>query len=280
MQLVAEAGSTKTAWGLLHEGAVQQLAPSAGINPNVLPPERIRELLASEVLCQLEAERVERVAFYGPALSSPFQAKLLEDILQDCFPKAAVFVGHDLLAAAQATLGSAPGVVGILGTGSNAGLYDGNQIVRVNGGLGYLLGDEGSGFALGRRLLRAALYQRLPEDLQRALAVFVGMPLHNYRHAVYTHERPNAELARLAGFAAQHRERPEIQALITLELEQFILVCMRPLLDGHSEVHLVGGIAGEFEPELNALTAKHGLVIRTLLPAPLDALLAYHLRHA
>lgn len=73
------------------------------------------------------------------------------------FPAAQVVVVHDGVAALMAgTLGE-PGVLLLAGTGSLAlALGPDGQEVRA-GGWGYLLGDEGSGYWIGREAIRAAL---------------------------------------------------------------------------------------------------------------------------
>ena len=49
------------------------------------------------------------------------------------------------------------GTVLIAGTGSNAGLVRNHQLLRTSGGHGWLLGDDGSGFWLGREAVRSVL---------------------------------------------------------------------------------------------------------------------------
>jgi N-acetylglucosamine kinase-like BadF-type ATPase len=50
------------------------------------------------------------------------------------------------------------GAVLIAGTGSNAGLVRDHQLIRTAGGHGWLLGDDGSGFWLGREAVRSVLH--------------------------------------------------------------------------------------------------------------------------
>ena len=71
--------------------------------------------------------------------------------------KARVLIVNDALVALEAGAPGSPGVVIISGTGSIAyGRNQANEAARA-GGWGYVLGDEGSGYWIGRAALRAVL---------------------------------------------------------------------------------------------------------------------------
>jgi len=93
--------------------------------------------------------------------------------LREAFPStAAIAVEDDTRAALRATLPEGAGIALIAGTGSVAYAENGERRVRV-GGAGYLLGDEGSAFAIGFAALRALarVYDgRAREDETTALA--------------------------------------------------------------------------------------------------------------
>lgn len=85
------------------------------------------------------------------------------------FRNAEVKVCSDMLGAARAVCGDEPGIVGILGTGSNSCLYDGKQIAIQGLGGGFVLGDEGSGAWVGKRLLSDFIRGLLPSEMDAAL---------------------------------------------------------------------------------------------------------------
>ena len=64
--------------------------------------------------------------------------------------------GNDVKECIELGLGERDGIVVILGTGSIAYTQYKGTIIKT-GGFGYLLGDEGSGYAIGRDMLRAVL---------------------------------------------------------------------------------------------------------------------------
>jgi len=71
-------------------------------------------------------------------------------------PFARVKIVTDAVTSAKGALGGGDGIVAAMGTGSVFAVSRGG-VVRQYGGRGFLLGDEGSGAALGRALLARAL---------------------------------------------------------------------------------------------------------------------------
>jgi glucosamine kinase len=103
---------------------------------------------------------------------------------------ATVAVGDDTEAALAGAFAGRPGIVVIAGTGSGAAGRDAaGRTVRV-GGHGFLLGDEGGGYWIGREAVRAALRAAdgtgpataLTGMVQRAFGSLGGAELEVHRH--------------------------------------------------------------------------------------------------
>src|SRR6185312_594150 len=91
---------------------------------------------------------------------------IVKKALRKVFPEAkSVEVTHDMLAAARALCGDGKGVAAILGTGSNSCFYNGKKIMKNSPGLGYVLGDEGSGAYLGKKVMQHYLYRIFDKEL-------------------------------------------------------------------------------------------------------------------
>ena len=89
----------------------------------------------------------------------PDDARVVRAIMKRIAYKARVLVVNDALVALEAGAPDRPGVVVIAGTGSIAyGRNERNEAARA-GGWGYVLGDEGSGYWIGRAALRAVLHE-------------------------------------------------------------------------------------------------------------------------
>ena len=150
MILIADSGSTKTDWVIVTSTAQPVVINTQGINPVHQSREQIVSIIRDEFQNRVGAEAVY---FYGSGIR-PEMEKTMRDILEEMFPQAmTVEVHSDLLGAARALCGHEYGIASILGTGANSCLYDGEKIVEHTPALGYILGDEGSGAALGKRFL-------------------------------------------------------------------------------------------------------------------------------
>ena len=173
MYLIADSGSTKTQWCII-ENELREVVYTSGINPVYQSYEEILQLLEQEFGGR--EKRMEAVYFYGAGCAFPEKNEQVRLALSDFFATPKVEIASDLLAAARSLFQRSAGVACILGTGSNSCYYDGNSIVRNVSPLGFILGDEGSGAVMGKRLVADVLKGILPERLRkkRELSVFCG----------------------------------------------------------------------------------------------------------
>ena len=166
MILIADSGSTKTHWVCL-DGEGEHHCTTEGLNPLFAGEEAFVSAcgkVCAELLSAADA-RVEEVFFYGAGCGQESSRQRVRQYLEKAFGCGNVSVEGDLLGACRATCGRREGLVGILGTGSNLCYYDGEAIARQRTSTGYILGDEGSGNHIGRRLLKDYLEERMPRDV-------------------------------------------------------------------------------------------------------------------
>ena len=114
-------------------------------------------------------------------------------------------VHDDLTGAARGVCGTEKGVVGILGTGSNAGYYNGKNIVKNSPGIGYILGDEGSGAYLGRKVLQYYMYRTFDEILLARFNDKYRTNPSDILDQVYKKPLANRYIAGYAMFLAENR---------------------------------------------------------------------------
>lgn len=276
MRLIADSGSTKTAWALVgSDGRMHQSFRTGGINPVLLSDGDITSLLATELTPHLAGETPRAVCFYG-AGCRPDQRERMQRHLSVATGCTDVFVGSDLLGACRALCGHEMGVCCILGTGSASCLYDGRDIVGQTPSLGYVIGDEGSGTALGRRLLGDVFKAQLPEAVCQSFLSQTGLTVSSAIEKVYRQPWPNRFMASFTPFLAENIGVPEIEALVTDEFRRFLQRNVKAY--GHPElpVGFVGSIAHYFRPQLEQALRTEGMRLGRIEASPLQGIVNYH----
>lgn len=266
MKLIADAGSTKTEWALIDsDGTVQQFE-SAGINALMLSADELQAAFSAALPAGLHPLRIH---FYGAGcVSDEVCGKVARALPGNGLKE----VAGDLLGAARALLGHNRGLAAILGTGSNCGLYDGRQITGNMPPLGYILGDEGSGTALGKALLRR-VYRSGPE-LRGEFEAWAGMTYAQILERVYRQPAANAFLASLVPFI-------RLRGLTDIAREAFgaFFAAIGRYFPNHRSIAFTGGIANEFAPELRECARASGFEITDIQRRPMQNLIKYHHNH-
>lgn len=281
MILIAESGSTKTDWSLVKSRTEQTTFLSNGMNPYFHTAGSLHELLSNELPRELLDKDIDALYFYGAGCSSEQRVKRVEEALKHFFPKTYIEVNHDLLASARALCGDEPGIATILGTGSNACVYDGKAIIRQSGGIGFILGDEGSGADLGKRFLKAYFYGELPNKVQEAFENQQKPDKDNIVDRVYRQPQPNKYLASYAKFINEHRDNPYINQMIKHSFREFIERHLLKFDERHEwPLHSVGSVAYYFEAVIQEVLGEYGLKLDRLIVKPIDHLIEYHMEWA
>ncbi len=274
MYLIADSGSTKTQWCMVENGE-REVVYTSGINPVYQSEQEILQILEQEF--PAHKAKAEAVYFYGAGCAFPEKNEQVKKALTDFFRTPQVEIASDLLAAARSLLQHSAGIACILGTGSNSCYYDGHSIVRNISPLGFILGDEGSGAVMGKRLVADVLKGILPEKLREC---FFGEYRYSYPEIidrVYRQPLPNRFLASFTPFLKKYIAAPEIETLVTTALEEFIC---RNLLQyqeiRHLPVSFTGSIAFHFQEQLTRLLRKYDISPGQICQAPMEGLITFH----
>lgn len=270
MKIIADSGSTKCTWLLIDDGHTQEVR-TRGINAVQHSPEQIRQALAELPPCG----GVEAVCFYGAGCGSTFPdatAKMVR-ALREHFGTEHIEAESDLLGAARALFGRGEGVACILGTGSNSCWCRGGGIVENVPPLGYLLGDEGSGSAMGRNLVNSIFKGHIP--LREEFLTAHGLTYEEIIRRVYGEPYANRFLASFAPFVHAHLDRPDIRDMVVRTFADF---AERNLsrYPAHLPVACVGGVAAAFGDLLRETLMRYGREVGTIVSSPAAGLKAYH----
>lgn len=274
--LIADSGATKCEWSLIGDGKKKKVI-TMGISPYFLSQNEICDILLKELLPKLKNAAVGEIYYYGTGLSNPNNVKIIKAALKKVFPKAKAEVQNDLLAAARALCGNEKGIACILGTGSNSCFYNGKKIIKNSPGLGYVLGDEGSGTYLGKKVIQYYLYNTFDEDLKsRFDAKFVTNPVEILEN-VYKKPLPNRYLASFATFLAENRGHYMIENIIEDGLNDFFYNHLYKYKETWTlPINFVGSIAYGFKDVLKDLCNNYELELGKILKTPMEGLIQYH----
>ena len=275
-KLIADSGATKAEWCLLKNGKKQTIF-TKGISPYFLSTQQITSLLNSELKPFIKKMPVDEVHYYGTGCANPNNAKLVKAAILNVFNDAKVFVDHDLMAASRALLGDKKGIACILGTGSNSCYYNGKKIVKNSPGLGYILGDEGSGAYLGKKVLQYYLYNIFDDELRaRFDALYVTNTVEILEN-VYKKPMPNRYLAGFAIFLAENRGHYMIENIIEDGLNDFFFIHLCKYRESWTlPISFVGSVAYGFKDVLNELCNTYKFELGKVLKNPMEGLVEYH----
>ncbi len=274
--LIADSGSTKTQWCLL-TGNKKKMISTQGISPYFLNDESLGKILREELLEKVGSEIPDAIHYYGTGCGNPANVALIKKGLKSIFPKAAVSVDHDLTAAARSLCGDKPGVICILGTGCNTGFYNGKKITKNSPGLGYILGDEGSGSYLGRKVLQHYLYNTFDDELTEKFRAQYHSERSEILDNVYKEPLPNRYLAGFVSFLGENRGHFMIENILEDSLNDFFFTHLYKFRESWTApIHFTGGVAFQFRDVLTQMCADYELQIGKIQKDPMPGLIKYY----
>ena len=278
--LIADSGATKSEWCLVNRKK-RETVFTQGISPYFLNSAQIESVLRNELLPALGKRLPEQIFYYGTGCANPANARMVQKALKAVFPDTSIAVTHDLMAAARSTSGRSKGISCILGTGSNSCYYNGKSIVKNSPGLGYVLGDEGSGAYLGKKLLQYYLYDVFDEELKYKFDLAYKTNNIEILENVYRKPLPNRYLASFTLFLRDNRGHYMIENIVEDGLNDFFFQHLCKYRESWKlPIHFVGGVAYGFQDVLRELCSTYQFELGTILQNPMEGLVRYHAEDA
>lgn len=278
MILVADSGSSKTDW-MAHSPNQTISFSTQGINPYFVNAQDVVRILSKNRDIAAYANSITEVYFFGAGCSSPDKHETISNGLSAFFPKAFISVDHDLIGSAYATCGDKKGLACILGTGSNISYYDGANVHDGKHGLGYVLGDEGSGTYFGRKVLVSYLYKTMPEDLRKDFSKDFPVDKETVISNIYQKPFPNSYLAAFSRFMIGHKTHPFIQQILKEGFQEFIDTNVKDYKAYKTlDCNFVGSIAFYYQDELRAVFAENNIKVGKILQKPIEGIFDYILK--
>lgn len=276
MILIADSGSTKTEWSLIHKDNVINTIKTSGINPFYQSPDEIVKCLQAELQPHLTASP-DQIYFYGAGCANPEKIALVKEAISRVFVSHKIMVGSDLLGAARSLCQTTPGIACILGTGSNSCYYDGKEIVANVSPLGFILGDEGSGAVMGRKLLGDYFKEVMPLHLREEFAKRYNLTREEALNRVYRSEKPNQFLAQFIPFLSEHGNSVYCQEFVQRNFMEFFERNVSHIPNYTSyPIGFIGSVAYYFSQILNNTASYFGFDKTTIIKDPIDGLEKYY----
>lgn len=278
MILVADSGSSKTDW-MAYSPSQTFSFHTQGINPYFATASDILQILSKNKDMLAVASSIKEVYFFGAGCVTPDKHEIVSNGLSSFFKNAFISVDHDLKGSAYATCGHSVGLACILGTGSNIAYYDGENVFDGKHGLGYVLGDEGSGTHFGKRMLTSYLHKSMPSHLRESFKKTYQVTRDTAIAHIYQTPFPNSYLATFSKFMIQHRQHPFIQTVLHEGFQEFIDTNVRDYENYETlPCNFVGSIGYYYQKELRAVFAANNLTIGKILQKPIEGIYDYILK--
>lgn len=277
-----DGGGTKTEAVLCREtGEVLQRVRGGSSSPTSQPVERAEETLRQVLRRLLEdfggLDAPVDALFAGISGGSVGGNRaVMHEVLRRILPGCKSLVNHsDSVNALRCAIPEGDALVAIAGTGSSVFACV-NGEMRQCGGWGYLLGDEGSGYDLGRRALCAALRaldgRGEETSLSDACASVLGMDVRAAIPRLYQEGRPG--IAAFGPVLLEQAEKGDVVALRELNasaagMAEIICTAGRWIEDvAHRRVVLAGSVWQNllFRMRVHELLGEKYLLCETDLP--------------
>lgn len=277
MILIADGGSTKADWILLdNSGELVLKTRTEGLNPAVFDPELLKKRVQKNQDLRNYKNKITNVYFYGAGCGTVKPTLLLKSIFESFFINAIVDVKEDTYAAAYAVT-TEPGIVCILGTGSNSCYFDGEKVdVRIPS-LGYVLMDEASGNYFGKKLIRDYYYQKMPKDVAAKFEEQFNLDADTIKRNIYKEDNPNTYLAHFAEFIFRNERNCYFNKVLHKGIKDFFKNRILPFEESKSvPVHFVGSIAYFAADIITDVARYHMVKLGKIVRRPIDGLIEYH----
>lgn len=274
-KLIVDSGATKTDWCLISGEEVIRRYLGRGISPVFQSQEEIYEELNKYIYPVFKTWEINEIYFYGAGCITE-NIPIVREAIYQSFPIKSIEIYSDLIAAAHSLCGREPGITCILGTGSNSCEWDGVKIVKQISPLGFILGDEGSGASMGKKLLRDALKNQLSPGLKEKLLEEFELTPSIIIDKVYRQPFPSRFLASLSPFISRNIEDDSIKRIVVKSFDDFLKRNVMQYDCRKNSVNFVGSVAWHYADILKETVHANGIEYGKIVESPMDGLIEYY----
>ncbi len=276
MILVADSGSTKTNWIAINDkGETFFKIDTEGLNPAVFSKKTLYDRIITKEELRDIKDDVKGIYFYGAGCGTQNAVNYLKAIFEDIFPNAEMEIYEDTIAAVKSLQTDTPGVVCILGTGSNCSYFDGKETHQKIVSLGYMLMDSASGNYYGKQILKDHAYGKMPEDLAKKFEGQYDLRPDIIKENLYRKDNPNTYLASVGRFLIENKQSDYAQKIIKDGLRFFVENQVMQFEESKNvPIYFVGSIAHFLHDEIVEVLAEYDLTLGKIVRHPILTLAA------
>jgi len=278
MILVADSGSTKTNWIALNsKGETFFKIDTKGLNPAVFSKETLHDRIISKSELYEIKNKVEKIFFYGAGCGTPTPRKYLKEVFKEIFLNAEIEIKEDTVAAVKSLQINSPGIVCILGTGSNCSYFDGEIIHQKIVSLGYIIMDIASGNYYGKQLLKDYYFSKMPQKFAEKFKSEYDLNPDVVKENLYKKDNPNAYLAQIGRFLIENKSNGYAKKVIKIGLRLFVDNQILQFEESKSvPIYFIGSIAHFLEDEIREVLDEYSLKLGRIIRHPIINLAKYH----
>ena len=278
MILVADSGSTKTNWiGMNDKGEKVFEVDTKGLNPAVFPKKTLYNRIVKKDALNNIRKEVDKIYFYVAGCGTETARQYLREVFEDIFSNAYIEIYEDTIAAVKSLQTTDPGIVCILGTGSNCSYFDGKVTHQKVVSLGYIIMDDASGNYYGKQLLRDYYFNKMPAEYAARFEKAYDLSADTVKENLYKKENPNTYLASLGRFLIENKNNDYAQEVIKTGLRLFTENQILQYEESKTvPVYFVGSIAHFLADELKEVLGEYGLTLGKIVRHPIITLAKYH----
>jgi len=278
MILVADSGSTKTNWIAINEkGETHFKIDTPGLNPAVFSRDILYDRIVSKKELYEVRDEVKEIYFYGAGCGTKTAANFLREIFKEVFTKTNIEIYEDTIAAVKSLQTDHPGIVCILGTGSNCSYFDGKVTHQKIVSLGYILMDSASGNYYGKQIIKDHAYGKMPADIAKKFESQYDLSPDFIKEQLYKKGNPNTYLASVGRFLIENKESDYAQNILKDGLRFFVENQILQFEESKNvPIYFVGSIAHFLKDEIVEVLGEYNLKLGKIVRHPIVTLAQYH----
>ena len=278
MILVADSGSTKTNWIAINDNGEKHFKiDTKGLNPAVFSRETLYDRVVSKDELREIKDQVKKIFFYGAGCGTQHAVNYLRDIFKDIFVNADIDIQEDTIAAVKSLRTDEPGVVCILGTGSNCSYFDGKVTHQKIVSLGYILMDSASGNYYGKQILKDYQYRKMPKDIAAKFEAQYNLSPDHIKENLYKKDNPNTYLAEVGRFLIENKKSDYAQKILKDGLRFFVENQILQFEESKNvPIYFVGSIAHFLAEEIEEVLKEYDLKLGKIVRHPIVSLAEHH----